>query len=58
MSNDDRRLTRHLALAVALKLALLATLWWCFVRDEQVNVDASAAAAHLSAPQPQQGSQR
>ncbi len=42
-------LARHLAIAVALKLAALAVLWWAFVRDERVGVDADRAAAHLGA---------
>ena len=49
MTRQDRRLARHLAIAVALKLAVLAALWWAFVRDERVSVDAAATAAHLSA---------
>ena len=44
------RLVRHLAIAVALKLALLSALWWAFVRDERVGVDVDRAAAHLGAP--------
>jgi hypothetical protein len=55
MTPDERRLTRHIAWAVALKLALLAALWWFFVRDDRVSVDAARAAAHLSAPAPPQG---
>lgn len=57
MSTNDTRLTRHIALAVGLKLALLTALWWFFVRDEQVSVDANAAAAHLRVPAPSQGTQ-
>jgi hypothetical protein len=41
-------LVRHLALAVALKLAVLLALWWVFVRDSRVDVDATRAAHHLS----------
>lgn len=46
----DSRLVRHLALAVLLKLAVLAALWWWLVRDARVSVDAQAAAAHVAAP--------
>lgn len=42
-------LVRHLVIAVALKLAVLAGLWWAFVRDERVVVDVERAAAHLGA---------
>lgn len=55
MTRQDRRLVRHLAVAVALKLAVLAALWWVFVRDERVSVDAAAAAARLVAPPPRTG---
>ncbi|MDZ7855992.1 cytochrome oxidase putative small subunit CydP [Sphaerotilus sp.] len=40
-------LVRHLAIAVALKLAVLCALWWVFIRDERVSVDIDRAAAHL-----------
>jgi hypothetical protein len=45
-------LLRHLTLAVVLKLAVLAVLWWAFVRDAGVRVDSEAAAAHLGVPAP------
>ena len=49
----DRRLVRHLKLAVVLKVAVLLALWWAFVRDARVPVDAEAARLHLSpAPLP------
>jgi len=41
------RLVRHLVIAVALKLAVLFALWWAFVRDDRVSVDAERTAAHL-----------
>ncbi len=44
------RLVRHLAIAVALKLVVLAGLWWAFVRDERVGVDVDRAAANLGLP--------
>lgn len=42
-------LLRHLALAIALKLAVLVALWWAFVRDERVGVDVERTASHLGA---------
>jgi hypothetical protein len=42
-------LARHLVVVVAVKLAALAGLWWFFVRDADVRVDAPAAAARLAA---------
>lgn len=42
-------LLRHLVIAIALKLAVLAGIWWVFVRGEQVGIDVERAAAHLGA---------
>jgi hypothetical protein len=50
MTCDERRLVRHLVIAVTVKLALLAALWWLFVRDARVHVDADQTAAQLGAP--------
>lgn len=50
MKTTPDPLVRHLAIAVALKLAVLCALWWAFVRDERVGVDVDHAAAHLGAP--------
>lgn len=59
MTSDERRLLRHLVLAVAVKLLLLTLLWWGFVRDARVPVDPDAAALHLGrAPSPSQGETR
>jgi len=50
MRTDSTRLVRHLVIAVLVKLALLLALWWLFVRDHRVPVDAEQAAAHLVTP--------
>jgi hypothetical protein len=50
MSLDDRRLLRHLFTAVAVKLAVLAALWWAFIRDAAVDAGTEQTAAHLAAP--------
>jgi len=50
MAHDDRRLLRHLVIAVLLKLALLVALWWAFVRESRVDIDADRAAARIGAP--------
>lgn len=50
MNRDDSRLLRHLATAVAVKLAVLAVLWWAFVRDRAVDAGSEQTAAHLSVP--------
>jgi hypothetical protein len=47
MKAAQDRLVRHLVIAVALKLVVLTGLWWAFVRDERVGVNADRAAAHL-----------
>jgi hypothetical protein len=49
MQAAQDRLVRHLVITVALKLVVLTGLWWAFVRDERVGVDADRAAAHLGA---------
>ncbi|MFT3718209.1 cytochrome oxidase putative small subunit CydP [Pseudorhodoferax sp.] len=48
----DRHLLHHLAAAVLIKLLMLVALWWFFVRDARVAVDAEAAARHAAAPLP------
>jgi hypothetical protein len=50
MKPRESPLVRHLALAIAVKLALLAALWWVFVRVDRVSVDAESASAHLADP--------
>jgi hypothetical protein len=44
---NDRRLFRHLGVAVLAKLVVLVALWWVFVRDVRMQVDAPTAAMHL-----------
>ncbi len=55
MQLNDRRLVRHLVIAVALKLLVLFGLWWAFVRDDRVGVDSEQAAAHIGAATHAQG---
>ncbi len=46
-------LGRHVAIAVVVKLALLAGLWWAFVMDARQNPDAGqVGAAVLRTPAP------
>lgn len=47
MTHEERRLARHLATAVVVKLIVLTALWWLFVHDARVAVDAERAAAQL-----------
>ena len=49
MNLRDRRLRREVLVIVAIKLMLIVGLWWGFFRGNQVAVDESVAARHLSA---------
>jgi hypothetical protein len=53
----DKTLAKKLVLVLLLKLALLLALWWGFVREQGVTVDADKVAAQLlqGAPTPTQG---
>ncbi|MES2160963.1 MAG: cytochrome oxidase putative small subunit CydP [Pseudomonadota bacterium] len=50
MIDPDKRLLRRLTFAVLIKLAVLAGLWWAYVRDSRVVVDAEVIAHRLAAP--------
>jgi hypothetical protein len=51
MTRYDRRLARQLGFAVLLKLALLAFLWWVFVRPFHVDASPERVAERIgSAP--------
>jgi hypothetical protein len=52
MTQADRRLLQHLALAVLVKLVLLTALWALFVRDARVKVDPDLAARRLVQHEP------
>lgn len=45
MDLSDRRLVREITLVIIVKLALVAALWWAFVREATVPVDSAAMAA-------------
>lgn len=53
----DKTLARKLALVLLVKLALLLALWWGFVREQRVTIDADKVAAQLlhGVPTPTQG---
>lgn len=55
MKMNDRRLLRNLALAILIKLLLLSALWWMFVRDQRVQVDAAAMTASFAGAADKQG---
>jgi hypothetical protein len=48
MTPADRRLLRHLIIAVLIKLIVLTALWWVFVRDARINVDGDGVADRIS----------
>lgn len=51
MSPTDRTLAKKLGIALVIKLVALAVLWFVFIRNTHVEVDAPQTAAHLvSAP--------
>ena len=50
MHFSDPTLLKKLALVLVLKLAILLALWWVFVRQQSVAVDASGVAAQLLQP--------
>jgi hypothetical protein len=55
MTPIDRRLARQLGLAVLVKLALLAVLWWAFVRPVHIDVSVEALSAQIGATPLRQG---
>ncbi len=55
MNVADGHLRRHLATALAVKLLLLAVLWWVFFRDVPVAVDTEQTAAHVAGTPPEPG---
>lgn len=55
---NDRRLLRYLVHAVLIKLAVLTLLWFVFIRDARVAVDADAAAAQMGTAVPTQGASK
>jgi hypothetical protein len=52
MHSDERRLVRHLAWVVVIKLLTLGGLWWGFVREQHASPDAEAAARRVAALAP------
>jgi hypothetical protein len=50
MNFSNKYLVNKLALVLVLKLVILMTLWWVFVRDQRVAVDDNVVAAQLLQP--------
>jgi hypothetical protein len=55
MDNKPRRLLFHLIVTVLVKLVVLVLIWWLFIRDESVDVNAEFMASHLGNPVISQG---
>ena len=53
----DKKLLRKLSLVLLVKFAVLAALWWGFVREQRVTVDGDSVAAQFlhSARSPAKG---
>lgn len=47
MTPQDKTLVRKLVIAVLIKLVVLVALWWGFVREQRVTVDAETAATQM-----------
>ncbi len=47
MQFHDRSLIRKLAVVLVVKLLVLTGLWWAFVHEQRVPVDAETAAAQM-----------
>lgn len=47
MTPQDKTLVKKLTLALLVKLVVLFGLWWGFVREQRVAVDAQTAATQL-----------
>jgi hypothetical protein len=56
MKPHDDKLVRHLIIFVLLKLCALVVLWWLFVKDAKVNVNADSAFEKISSQQKQEES--
>ncbi|MGV8899684.1 MAG: cytochrome oxidase putative small subunit CydP [Burkholderiaceae bacterium] len=55
MTRNEKRLLRHLIIAVLIKLVVLTVLWWAFVRDAGVSVDTERVAEKISGAVSSQG---
>ncbi len=58
MTPSEKRLLRHLAIAVLIKLAVLVLLWWLLVRDARVDADAGSVAERMSGTISTQGASK
>ncbi len=47
MKANDRKLVKDIVLVLIIKLILLYGIWYFWIADHAVKVDASSAAAHM-----------
>ncbi len=47
MKATTHPLLRQLAWTIVIKLLLLTAIWWAFLADQKVKVDAEQASSHL-----------
>ena len=47
MKHLSHPLVHKLAWAIVIKLLLLTAIWWAFLADQSVEVDAEQASSHL-----------
>jgi len=50
MKPIEKTLTKKLAVVLVLKLVVLLALWWGFVREQRVTLDADRVAAQFLQP--------
>lgn|GEM_PF-2699650 len=50
MKTPERKLLRDILIVLAIKFALLYTIWACWISDQHVTVTAQSAADHLLIP--------
>ncbi len=58
MNRNPRQLRIHLTMAVLVKLVALVLIWWFFVRDDAVDINADFMASHLGNPAISQGASK
>lgn len=50
MNRKPRSLLVHLLIVVLVKLVVLALIWWFFIRQQALDVDADTMASKLGIP--------
>lgn len=50
MNLADRKLVRDITFVIVIKLIFITALWWAFIRDAKVSVDAGTMASQMAAP--------